>query len=98
MTTLLLEDFETDGNTLSGGTRYTTSIAEFIAGGAGNDDYFIRTNDISPTVSGTYLGANGSFFAVADTNGSSNSLDTQTLTFAPYALRRQATCRIQHHV
>ncbi|MEL7153002.1 MAG: calcium-binding protein [Pseudomonadota bacterium] len=82
MATILLEDFETDGNTLNGGDRYTTSIAEFVAGSAGNDDYFTRTDDISPSVSGTYLGASGSYFAVADTNGSSNALDTQTLTFA----------------
>ena len=82
MATILLEDFESDGNTLSGGTRYTTSVAEFVAGN-GNSDYFTRTDDISPTISGTYLGASGSYFAVADTNGSSNTLDTQTLTFAP---------------
>ncbi len=83
MATILLEDFESDGNTLNGGTRYTTSIAEFTGGNGGDTDYFTRTDGSSPAVDGTYLGASGSFFAVADTNGSNNALDTQTITFAP---------------
>ncbi|MEM7211651.1 MAG: calcium-binding protein [Pseudomonadota bacterium] len=81
MITILREDFESDGNSLTGGARYTTSAAEFV-GGPNDDDYFTRTNGTIPAISGTYTGASGLFFAVADTNGSSVSLDTETLTFA----------------
>ena len=82
-TFLLIEDFETDGNTLTGGTRYTTSVAEYLSGG---DDFFTRINWPS-TPSG--LSSNqfidseeGDFYFGAVDLDSEDGISTQqTLTF-----------------
>ena len=84
MITAFSETFETDGNTLTGGTRYTTSIGEFIAGSnrAANNDYFTRTDDTGATsIAGSYSSTDGSWFAVGDFDGAGNATTSATMTF-----------------
>ena len=65
MPTAFFEDFETDGN----GTRYTTSIDEFINTGRRDArQFFSRTDDSAESgtaISGSYGNTDGSWFAVA---------------------------------
>ncbi|MBT3143742.1 hypothetical protein KL867_22020, partial [Ruegeria litorea] len=89
MTTILLENFETDNN----GISYTTSVPEFIGGTAGLPagaaDFFTRTNgsdvlsDDNPVEPYSLTGQEGSFyFAAADIDNVGRISDTQTLTFS----------------
>lgn len=81
MPTAFFEDFETDGN----GTRYETSIDEFLSGGRrGSSDFFARVDDTTETgtsISGSYGNADGSWFAVADFDGRGNATQSETMTF-----------------
>ena len=81
MPTAFFEDFETDGN----GTRYETSIDEFLSGGRrGSSDFFARVDDTTETgtsISGSYGNTDGSWFAVADFDGRGNATQSETMTF-----------------
>jgi len=72
--TILLEDFETDGQ----GTRYTASTP-FLGG---TSDHWTRTDGLD--ISASYSGASGTYFwAAEDTDDSSgNTNDEQTIVFS----------------
>ena len=82
MPTAFFEGFETDGN----GTRYTTSMDEFLGGGRrGANDFFSRTDDTSESgtaIAGSYGNTDGSWFAVADFDGGGNATQSETMTFS----------------
>ena len=79
MATAFLETFETDGNTLTGGTRYTTSIAESVTG---TDNYFIRTDDTGANaIDGSFTSTDDTWFAVGDFDGSGNTTASATIEF-----------------
>ncbi|MDJ0518425.1 MAG: Calx-beta domain-containing protein [Trichodesmium sp. MO_231.B1] len=75
MTTLFVENFETDGN----GTRYTTSIPEF-SDGAG--DFFTRTNGSNIGSFYQVLNPEGSFYFAAQDIDGEGAASEQTLTFS----------------
>ncbi|MEM9060220.1 MAG: Ig-like domain-containing protein [Pseudomonadota bacterium] len=80
MATAFLEDFETDGN----GTRYTTSIAEYIGGTnrAQNNDFVTRTDDSGTTaIAGRFTNTDGFWFGVSDFDGAGNATQSMTLDF-----------------
>ncbi|WP_293119281.1 ExeM/NucH family extracellular endonuclease [Okeania sp. SIO1I7] len=75
MTTLFVENFETDGN----GTRYTTSIPEF-SDGAG--DFFTRTDGNNIGSFYEVLNPEGSFYFAAQDIDGEGAASQQTLTFS----------------
>ena len=83
MPTAFYEDFETDGN----GTRYVTSIDEFIDGNnrASNNSYFSRTDDSDASgtsIEGSLSNTNGFWFGAADYDGTGKTDQNQTMTFS----------------
>ncbi len=81
---LLQETFETDGNTRSGGTRYTTSVDEYLEGG---DDFFTRIDEANNLPSGLSSSQNinaqeGNFYFGAVDLDSEGGSDEQSITFA----------------
>lgn len=84
MVTAFLETFETDGNTLNGGDRYTTSIAEFLTGSnrTENNQVFTRSDDTDlDSIRGSFTGNDGTWFAVSDFDGNGNNAATATMEF-----------------
>ncbi|MEM7211650.1 MAG: Ig-like domain-containing protein [Pseudomonadota bacterium] len=84
MATAFLETFETDGNTLNGGDRYTTSIAEFLTGSnrAQNNQVFTRSDDAGlDNIRGNFTNTDGTWFAVSDFDGNGNNAATATMEF-----------------
>lgn len=82
MPTAFLEEFETDGN----GTRYMTSIDEFLSSArrGSYNDFFARSDDTSESgtsIAGSYGNNDGFWFAVSDFDGRGNTTQSETMTF-----------------
>ena len=82
MPTAFLEEFETDGN----GTRYTTSISEFLSGSffGSATQYFTRTDDTfasGTAIIGSFTNTDGFWFGAMDTDQTGATTHSETMTF-----------------